>query len=351
MKIITHLLGYVFITLMMISCNKGIDPITEVAPKPDQSAPEVNITFPVEGKVVRSSDEVATVTFKLIAQDDIELKSVVLLLNGSEIASYTSFKDYRRAMINYDYTNMTDGDYVLTVNVTDLTGKTASQTVNFKKVTAPTYNPLAGEVLYLPLDDNYLDLITGNSMEVTGAPTFVEGKTGSAYAGAADAFMSIPATGLLGGEFSVAFWYQLNPTPARGGILAISPVGDSRNFGLRVFRENSGDKQNIGLNFGVTEAEVWMNPFVQIVPEGQWMHIAITISANKATIYVDGQVVLETETTGPIDWAGCTSMTIGSGAPNFTYWEHFSDQSLYDEFHLFTKVLSAAEVLGLMGTK
>jgi len=34
--------------------------------------------------------------------------------------------------------------------------------------------------------------------------------------------MTYPTAGLLGGEFSVAFWYKLNGTPKRGGILSIS---------------------------------------------------------------------------------------------------------------------------------
>ena len=131
--------------------------------------------------------------------------------------------------------------------------------------------------------------------------------------------------------------------------MAISPVGDSRNVGLRMFRENSGDLQNIGLNFGDGAAEVWLNPFVQVPVDQDWMHIAISISTTKATIYVDGVIApmtAEVETTG-VDWTGCDGLSIGSGMPNFIYWEHKSDLSLYDEIHFFKKGLTAAEVLSI----
>jgi hypothetical protein len=79
------------------------------------------------------------------------------------------------------------------------------------------------------------------------------------------------------------------------------------------------------------------------------MHIAISISTTKATIYVDGVIApmtAEVETTG-VDWTGCDGLSIGSGMPNFIYWEHKSDLSLYDEIHFFKKGLTAAEVLSI----
>ncbi len=351
MKIFNYILISALAVGLTLSCRKGLDPITPVSPRPDQTDPTLVINYPQEGKVVRSTDEVATVIFKVVAEDDVELKSVVLQLDGAEIGSITSFKDYRRALIDFEYNNLVDGEHTLTVVVTDLTGKTETKTVNFKKVTAPPYTPLAGEVLYLPFDGDYLDLISGNPLTIVGAPGFAEGKAGDAYAGATNAYLEFPTDGILGSEFSLSFWYKINAEPLRAGIFAISPVGDSRNTGFRFLRENNGENQNLGINFGIGETEVWMNPFITVPTTQDWMHIAITISTTLATIYVDGEVVLETELTAPLDWTGCPSMTIGSGMPNFSYWEHFSDLSLYDEFHLFNRAITAAEVQGFYAGK
>ncbi|KAF0129539.1 MAG: hypothetical protein FD155_2462 [Bacteroidetes bacterium] len=351
MKIIKYLFASALILLIAVSCNKGIDPIEEVAPKPDASDPTLQILYPIEGKIVRSDQEVATIVIKLVAVDDVELKSVIVHLDGAEIASYTTFKDYRRALIEYPYTNLTDGDHTLRVIATDLAGKTIEKTLNFKKVTVPVYNPLEGETLYLPFEESLIDGISGETLSLTGTANYVEGKSGTAFVGAPDSYITMPSAGIATPEFSVAFWYAANAEPARAGVIAISPEGDDRKVGFRLLREGNATEQKLGLNFGIGTTEIWMNPFVTFAPEGQWMHVAITISSTKATIYVDGLVVAETEIATPLDWTGCPSMTISSGVPNFAYWEHFSDQSSYDEMHFFSRAISAAEVQGLMGSK
>jgi hypothetical protein len=45
-----------------------------------------------------------------------------------------------------------------------------------------------------------------------------------------------------------------------------------------------------------------------------------------------------------IDWTGCDAISIGSGAPNFAYWDHKSDLSFIDDLRFFNKVLTLAEI-------
>lgn len=354
MKLIKYIFIASLVSMMAVSCDKGLDPIEQVNPKPDAAAPDVVINYPVEGKPFVSPDEIATITFKVLATDDAELKSVVLILDGTEIASFTSFMDYRRLDLKYDYNNMTEGAHVFTVNVLDLLDNSATATVNFNKVTAPVYNPLAGEVLYLPLDGFNLDLISGNEVGIVGSPGYAEGKVNECYAGAPDSYMTYSSAGMTTGkEFSVAFWYKINAVPPRGGIMAISPVGDSRSVGFRMFHEPSGTEQAVGLNFGDGTAEVWMNPFVKLATDQDWTHIAISIATDTARIYVNGEIAPlngKVATTG-IDWTGCDGLTIASGAPNFMYWDHFSDNSLYDEIHIFNRAITAAEVQSFYNVK
>jgi hypothetical protein len=356
MKSLKYIIICSLITMLIVSCNKGLDPIVEVAPGDDVSNPQLVITYPVDGKPFVSPDSLATITIKLTATDDIELKSVLLNLDGTDIGTITSFKDYRRAVINFDHANMVDGDHVLIVTVSDLTGKTTSQTVSFPKITAPAYTAMDGEVLYFSFDGFYLDLISGNSLTVVGAPGFASGKVIDAYAGATDAYMTYPTTGLLGDEFSLSFWYKINATPQRAGIFAIAPDGgtgtdEERKFGLRFFRENNGSNQNLGINLGIGTTDVWLNPFTTVPPDQDWMHIAISISTTHATVYVNDAIAKESDIAGKIDWTGCGTLSIASGEPNFTIWEHFSDLSLYDEMHIFKRAITAEEVHTLYSVK
>jgi len=348
MKILKYLIVASLLMVLAISCNKGIDPISSVAPGPDTAAPAVLITYPLDGIPISMPDSIVTVTFKFEASDDIELKKVSLQLDGAEIATFTSFIDYRRAVLTFDYNNLANGNHSLTVVATDMSDKTATLTRDFKKV--PPYVPMAGEVFYLPFDGDYTEMINFTSATKVGSPGFATGKVGQAYAGATDSYLQFPAAPLMNGEFSTSFWYKLNPDPLRGGILSISPPGTgnplvyTRNYGFRLARENNGTKQNIFVNFGIDTTEVWMNPFITVTPSDNWMHIAVSISGTHASIYVDDVLVKETDIIAPIDWKDCTSLSIGSGMPNFAYWEHFSDLSMMDELRFFNKALTADEV-------
>lgn len=43
-----------------------------------------------------------------------------------------------------------------------------------------------------------------------------------------------------------------------------------------------------------------------------------------------------------------STITIGSGAPSFTYWDHKSDLSLIDEVKIYDKALTETEVKNTM---
>jgi hypothetical protein len=295
MKILKNISIPLLVMALAISCQKGIDPISSVPPGTDEAAPTATITYPLAGIPISIPDSVTTVTFKFEATDDIELKKVSLQLDGTEIATFTSFLDYRRAVISYNYENLSMGDHTLTVVATDMTDKSTSTTRDFKKI--PPYIPLPGEVMYLSFDADYSDMITFLAPTIAGTPGFATGKTGQAYAGATDAYLTFPPNGLLNQEFSLTFWYKINAVPDRAGIVAISPPTDAvtqdRTSGFRLFRENNGGNQNIGLNIGIGTVDVWMNPFITVPVTQDWMHIAISISSSHVSIYVNGASVKE----------------------------------------------------------
>jgi hypothetical protein len=359
MKILNYLFIYLLMVVITASCNKGLDPITPISPKADEDVPEIVIEFPTEGKVIRSTEEIGTAIFELVASDDIELKSVIVQLDGTEIGNYSSFKDYRKAAINLEYNNLLDGTHTLTATVTDLTGKSAAATVNFKKITAPVYVPLDGEILYLPFEDEFLEIISGEVISPVGAPGFAEGKVGSAYAGATDAYLSFPTTEIIKtANISATFWMKINTTPDRAGILTVSredlanagypAIQNNRTSGFRFFREGSATSQQFKVNVGLGGTNESWNDGGSIDPStGEWVHLAFTISDTASTIYINGEVARVAAMLNPIDWTGCDQISIMTGVPRFTEWNHFSDLSLLDELHIFNRVITAAEVQSL----
>ncbi|NJN27507.1 MAG: hypothetical protein HC819_16795 [Cyclobacteriaceae bacterium] len=95
MKTLKYLMIAIVAVVLAVACRDGIDDITPVAPEPDESAPEVTITYPKDGDLVQDSLEVSPVEIKFTATDDIEIKEVVVSLDGQEIGKFTEFKDYR----------------------------------------------------------------------------------------------------------------------------------------------------------------------------------------------------------------------------------------------------------------
>jgi hypothetical protein len=338
------------------SCDQDgyIDDITPVAPGPDLEAPDVTISFPREGSEIQVLERVTSVNIEFEVIDDIEIASIRLLFDGNQLASWDSFKDFRVVKEEYLYENVTDGDHVITVEATDIDGKVTSQEVNFSKV--PAYVPkYRGEMLYMPFDDSYVDLVGIRFATEVGTPGFAgEGAAGGdAYAGAEGAYLTFPTDGMLGNEFSATFWMQVNSSPDRAGIIVIGPPDDAnpaspnnRTSGFRFFRENAGGEQRFKLNVGRGDGDSWFDggENADVIPNtGEWTHFAFTISQSRSAVYINGQVVREGDF-GGVDWTNCDIVSIMSGEPRFTGWNHRSDQSFMDELRFFNVALTEQEI-------
>lgn len=348
MKIPKHILTGTFILLLAGSCNDGIDPISYVAPGPDETDPAVVINYPAEGAKIKVKESVTSINIQFEVTDDIEIQEITLSIDGTEIISFDTFKDYRHLVGEYLYNNLTDGTHTLTVAATDLSGKSTSKTVNFEK--EPPYVPLFdGEVFYMPFDGDYMELISQAMATKVGSPGFNDnGVFGKAYAGAADGYLTFPIEDIKADEFSAAFWYKLNASPDRAGLISISPAGEDRSKGLRFFREGNATSQRFKLNVGRNGGETWNDGGTVAAPTDNWVHLAFAISATSCVVYINGQATLTAAMDGVIDWTGCSTVSIASGAPNFAYWDHKSDLSLFDELRIFDKALSPEEIQEVM---
>jgi len=351
MKTLKYILGIVLAAFLITACNDGIDDITKVDPGMDASAPVVTIIYPTEGTAIKVQEVITSIAVEVEVKDDIEIESITLLMDGTSFAVFNEFLDYRRSSEKVTYDGLTSGAHTLTVVALDLDGKETTEEVNFVK--EPPYTPLfAGETLYMPFDGDYMDLVGITLADKVGTPGFAgEGFVGTnAYDGATDAYLTFPTDGLTGTNFSAAFWYKVNASPDRAGILVVGDNADDRNQGFRLFREGNENEQRLKLNVGSGDGESWNDGGVIDVTAEEWVHVAFTISETKSKIFLNGIEVNSADLSGPMDWTGCEKFTIGSGGETFSYWDHKSDSSVIDELRFFNTELSSNEIQAMIST-
>lgn len=331
--------------LLVVSCNEGIDPITAVDAGVDETAPQVTITYPTEGVELMPFEEETSIDIAFEVTDDIEVQEVKVMMDGSQIATLNSFKDYRVVLEEVTYNGLGNGDHKVTVTATDVEGKTTTQEVNFAKL-APYSAQFDGEMLYMPFNADYMDFISFQEASEEGNPGFAgDGFLGAdAYMGAEDSYLTFPMDNLKSTEFSAAFWYKVNPTPSNAGILVVGDNADDRFQGFRLFREGNTDEQRIKLNVGTGSGESWNDGGLLDATADEWVHIAISISQTETVIYFNGVEILTGVMPAPIDWTGCEELVIGSGGPTFDYWGHGYDASEMDELRIFNKALTQDDV-------
>ncbi|MFV8226139.1 LamG-like jellyroll fold domain-containing protein [Christiangramia aquimixticola] len=215
----------------------------------------------------------------------------------------------------------------------------------------------SSKTLELSFDGNYQDNVSNRSINVVGTPGFAgEAAEGSdAYSGAEGSYLTMSSEGLLSQKFSATFWYKVNASPDRAGIIVIGPEDtanpDAQNLrtsGFRLFREGNAAEQRIKLNVGTGDGESWNDGGVIDVAAGEWVHVAFTISETESTIYLNGEAVNTGGMASPIDWTGADMVSVMSGAPRFTGWGHLADASFMDELTFYNKVLTEDEIEAIM---
>ncbi|UJH92755.1 LamG domain-containing protein [Antarcticibacterium sp. 1MA-6-2] len=167
---------------------------------------------------------------------------------------------------------------------------------------------------------------------------------------ATGSYLTFPSTGLLEDEFSTTFWYKVNADPNRAGIITVSAVNangpnlNNLNYGFQLFREGDAASQRIKASVGTGEGNSWNDGGLINVTAGEWVHVAFTISETESKIYLNGVLQNTGTVTGGVDWTGADLISVMSGAPRFTEWNHLSDRSYIDELRFYNVVLSQEEI-------
>src|SRR5690606_1386745 len=301
MKIFKYLIVVAAVAAVIAACNEGIDPISAVPPGDDTTSPTVNITYPGEGTLIRVKEEVTPIDIRFEVVDDIEIQSISVQLDGTSIAEYNEFKDYRRALESYMYESLTNGPHTLTITATDLSGKSTSEEVTFEKV-EPYQAAYDGEIFYMPFDDEVLELISITTGTVEGSTSYVPGKVGKAVRldAANKSYILFPSDAVSAvNAFSVSFWthpefIDSNSDGGIDGILGLVNFSNVSGFwgNLDWFVENGSNPSAALIKAHVTNGnggETWIEVPGVTNFFGEWTHHVLTYdaTAEEFVYYID----------------------------------------------------------------
>ena len=209
---------------------------------------------------------------------------------------------------------------------------------------------------------------------ISFVPGVTEGSAAQVGAGGSMVVRSVPDALKSPGSFSIAFWMN-GVGPVQGGAQGLFAISKSTEFwgNFEVFLENlnNGSEAFIKIhmyNAGVASGngEEWTEVKIPGALD-KWTHIAITYNAatSELTVYADGQPttvnkkVLGGGNYGPLVWENVTGLTLGTFAfqvsPSLANhgaegWAKSFNGAL-DQFRIFTKALTPAEVANLHTNK
>lgn len=226
------------------------------------------------------------------------------------------------------------GVNTFTVRVTDASGLTADATLNI------TVIPYSLRSQY-QFENNLNDSISGFTGSPNGSPTYVAGRFAKAISlnGSTD-FVTLPAGVASYREITVAAWVYWN-----GGNIwqRVFDFGNDTSHYMFIAPSGSG-----GVRFAINNGsgEQGINSGTNL-PTGRWTHVAVTLSGNTATLYVDGTAVgtNTSMTISPRDFSPSHNLVGHSQFPNDPLLN-----GMVDDFRIYNYALSASEIGSLLGS-
>ena len=200
-------------------------------------------------------------------------------------------------------------------------------------------NSAGRSVAQLPLDGTARDTSGhGNNGQVVGGPAYVAGRQGQALQfDGTSTFVALPANVASGTAFTFAAWVYRD---GGGNWQRIFDFGDSTSSYLFLTPSN-GSRMRFAIRNGGAEQIVETDP----PPIGQWTHVAVTLGAGAARLYVNGALA-----------ASNTAVTITPAAitpaRNYLGRSQFAADPLFagrlDGVLITDTALTATQVAGLM---
>ena len=196
----------------------------------------------------------------------------------------------------------------------------------------------------------------GNNGTLVGSISIAPGKVGNALvlanntdAAVSGSYVAMPPAILATArDMTVATWFKINSTPSFQRIFEIG--NSSATSSMYLTPTYTDGYPRFTIRTALTDAGLYREDITATgitVPTGVWAHLAVVLDVSGGRLYLNG-VQVGTNTTmkmrpadlgaTPNDWIGGSEFT---GTP-------FLDGAI-DEFRVYNRALSAAEILALVG--
>ncbi|HEY8935070.1 MAG TPA: LamG-like jellyroll fold domain-containing protein, partial [Cyclobacteriaceae bacterium] len=230
-----------------------------------------------------------------------------------------------------DNTTTTGGQYFYTIKAVD-NSLNRSAYSNEASATATGNHDL---VAHLQFDGNTLDsTINLNHGASFGTSSFGVGKVGSKSLAlnGTTAFLQLPATLTNQQEITIATWVYWNGGAAWQRIFDFGNDQSENMF----LTPNSGS----GLRFAIKNGSAEQTLNAAALPANKWSHVAVTLGASGASMYVNGVLVDESNafTISPLDFKPALNYIGRSQYPDPLF------NGYIDDFRVYNYALSADDI-------
>lgn len=368
-------LGLSFLTVIIFSgCDQSfIDDITSVDPGPDLDAPTIELSSIDDPLTIPFTDMETDVEITLEVVDDIELSTVVIMVDGSSFASFDEFTDFRRFSENFILESLSIGGHNVSIMATDLTGKSSELGVDFS--ISNEYVPRENEIFYIPFEGGLImNLVDNSPGEGFGNPTFVQGAARDAIEldAANSTYITFPENDGLRNlqSFTVSYWTYVDfvdedENGNHDGVVGFVNLANTTRFwgNINTYMDNSSLTEGADMRIQITNGE--SDQFVTGLPRqmdifNQWSHHVVTYNDSDKSIkyYINGVEIADVAAGWDTSFAfqdvgqlvlGCLhfqtnpSSTSATGAQP---WASYLTGEL-DEIRIFNVALSSGDVTAL----
>jgi len=297
----------------------------------------IEFVAPVAPNNVVATSNAASIRLDWASNPETDIASYTIFRSDSAGGNYTTIARNVTTTAFVDNTTITGVPYFYKIKAVDKALNRSPYSIEVSATATGTNDLIAHYKFEGNTLDSTIQLYNGATY---GGPTFVAGKVGSqalSFNGST-AFVQLPATVANQKEMTIATWVYWNGT---SGSQRIFDFGNSSTEYMYLTPKVTLG----GLRFAIRNGAAEQQMNATALPTGKWSHLAVTLSATGATLYVNGVQVSTSNavTISPLDLKPALNYIGRSQTSNPLF------NGSIDDFRIYNYALTATQVAQIPG--